>query len=444
MRRNLILFAPALAPALTLAAAGPLAAQDITPASGIGADGEYIFNTLLFLLGGILVFWMAAGFAMLEAGLVRAKNVTTQLFKNIALFSIAGTMYWLIGYKLMYPGDGWTIAGWVGTLFSPAVIEPVAGAVAGDSYAAGSDFFFQLMFCATTASIVSGTVAERIKIWPFMLFTFVLTGLIYPIEASWLWGEGWLDALGFSDFAGSTLVHAAGGAAALAGAIFLGPRLGRYKGGRVNPMQGSNLALALLGTFILWMGWFGFNGASQLALGTINDASDVSRIFVNTNAAAAAGVIAALLTTQFIYRKIDLTLVLNGALAGLVSITAEPLFPSIGGAVAIGAVGGVIAVVAVPLLDRLRIDDVVGAIPVHLIAGFWGTMAVPLSNPETGFVTQFVGFAAIAGFVFLASALVWMVLRATMGLRVSTETEINGLDTHEMGMNAYPDFVLAK
>ncbi|MDO5528387.1 MAG: ammonium transporter [Paracoccus sp. (in: a-proteobacteria)] len=429
---------------MLLAGAWPAAAQQLEPGGGIGPDGEYIFNTLLFLLGGILVFWMAAGFAMLEAGLVRARNVTTQLFKNISLFAIAGTMYWLIGYQLMYPGDGWTISGWVGQIFSPAQIEPVASAEPGAPYSAGSDFFFQLMFCATTASIVSGALAERVRVWPFMIFTALLTGLIYPIEASWGWGEGWLDALGFSDFAGSTLVHGAGGAAALAGAIILGPRLGRYRGGRVQAMPGSNLALATLGTFILWMGWFGFNGASQLAIGTINDASDVARVFVNTNAAAAAGVLGAIAASQFIYRRIDLTLVLNGALGGLVSITAEPLFPSIGGAAAIGAVGGVIVVLSVPLLDRMKIDDVVGAIPVHLFAGIWGTLIVPASNPDASYGAQIIGLVAVCGFVFLASLLVWSALRASIGIRAGHEAQITGLDVAEMGMEAYPDFVQAK
>jgi len=441
---------PALAlPLLGLAA--PALAQDAAAAAtepalpaGISLDGVYVFNTLLFLIGGFLVMWMAAGFAMLEAGLVRSKNVTTQLFKNVVLFGIAGIMYWFIGYNLMYPGDGWTIPGYLGQLFSPKAIDAVAAGVADDGYSAGSDFFFQLMFCATTASIVSGTLAERIKLWPFMIFTVVLTGLIYPIEASWKWGAGWLDALGFADFAGSTLVHATGGFAALAGAIVLGPRLGRYKDGRVQPFPGSNLALATLGTFILWLGWFGFNGASQLAIGSVNDAADVSRIFVNTNMAASAGAVAAVIATQILYGKIDLTMVLNGALAGLVSITAEPLFPSIGGSILIGAVGGVIAVLTVPVLDRLKIDDVVGAIPVHLCAGIWGTLVVVASNPDASLAAQVTGIVAIGAFVFVVSFIVWIILKATMGIRVGTEAEVNGLDITEMGMEAYPDFVQAK
>jgi Amt family ammonium transporter len=401
-------------------------------------DNAFIFNTLLFLIGGFLVFWMAAGFAMLEAGLVRSKNVTTQLTKNIALFSIAAIMYWLVGYNLMYPGDGWWMQGVLGPIFATADITGEPALETG--YATGSDFFFQLMFCATTASIVSGTLAERIKLWPFLIFTVVLTGFIYPIEASWQWGGGFLSEMGFSDFAGSTLVHAAGGFAALAGALILGPRLGKYKDGRVNPMPGSNLALATLGTFILWLGWFGFNGASQLALGTEADANAVAIIFANTNMAAAAGAVAALILTQILYKKVDLTMVLNGALAGLVSITAGPLDPTLFGALWIGAVGGVIVVLAVPFLDKLKIDDVVGAIPVHLIAGFWGTLAVPFYTEGTSFVTQILGFAIIGGFVFVVSIVVWVILKATMGIRVSEEAEVNGLDVSELGMEAYPEF----
>ena len=401
-------------------------------------DNAFIFNTLLFLIGGFLVFWMAAGFAMLEAGLVRSKNVTTQLTKNIALFSIAAIMYWLVGYNLMYPGDGWWMQGVLGPIFATADITGEPALETG--YATGSDFFFQLMFCATTASIVSGTLAERIKLWPFLIFTVVLTGFIYPIEASWQWGGGFLSEMGFSDFAGSTLVHAAGGFAALAGALILGPRLGKYKDGRVNPMPGSNLALATLGTFILWLGWFGFNGASQLALGTEADANAVAIIFANTNMAAAAGAVAALILTQILYKKVDLTMVLNGALAGLVSITAGPLDPTLFGALWIGAVGGVIVVLAVPFLDKLKIDDVVGAIPVHLIAGFWGTLAVPFYTEGTSFVTQIIGFAIIGAFVFVVSSIVWVILKATMGIRVSEEAEVNGLDVSELGMEAYPEF----
>ncbi len=402
------------------------------------ADTTFIFNTLLFLIGGFLVFWMAAGFAMLEAGLVRSKNVTTQLTKNIALFSIAAIMYWLMGYNVMYPGDGnWIIQDVFGAL-GPKDVKTTIDA---GGYSNASDFFFQLMFCATTASIVSGTLAERIKLWPFLIFVVVLTGFIYPVEASWQWGAGFLSQMGFSDFAGSTLVHAAGGFAALAGVLVLGPRIGKYKDGRVIPMPGSNLALATLGTFILWLGWFGFNGASQLAMGTISDVDAVAQIFANTNMAAAAGAVAALILTQILYRKVDLTMVLNGALAGLVSITAGPLDPTLFGALWIGAVGGVIVVFAVPFLDRLKIDDVVGAIPVHLIAGFWGTLVVPVYTSGASFVIQIAGFAIVGVFVFTVSLVVWLVLKAVMGgIRVSEEAEITGLDMSELGMEAYPEF----
>jgi Amt family ammonium transporter len=410
------------------------------------AETSYIFTTLLFLIGGFLVFWMAAGFAMLEAGLVRSKNVTMQLTKNIALFSIAAVMYWLVGFNLMYPGDGWMIAGWLGPFFSITSLEPVGLAAADatiDYASVGSDFFFQLMFCATTASIVSGTLAERMKLWPFLVFVVVLTGFIYPIEASWQWGGGWLSEAGFHDFAGSTLVHAAGGAAALAGAFILGPRIGKYKDGKTMPMPGSNLALATLGTFILWLGWFGFNGGSQLAMGTVGDVTDVSRIFANTNMAAAAGAIAALILTQVLYGKVDLTMVLNGALAGLVSITAEPLAPSLFLSLIIGAIGGLIVVLTVPMLDKLKIDDVVGAIPVHFFAGIWGTLAVVLTGGYTGEATlgaQILGIVSIIAFVFVTSLIVWVILKAVMGLRVSAEAEVNGLDVSELGMEAYPDF----
>ncbi|MFT7106335.1 MAG: Amt family ammonium transporter [Yoonia sp.] len=414
-------------------------AQDAAPS--FDEIGPYLMTTLLFLIGGFLVFWMAAGFAMLEAGLVRGKNVATQLTKNIALYSLSAIMYWLVGFNLMYPGDAWLLQGWFGT-FSPTELEPVglAAADAALDYASvASDFFFQLMFCATTASIVSGTLAERIKLWPFLFFVVILTGLIYPIGASWQWGGGWLSEAGFYDFAGSTVVHAAGGFAALAGAIVLGARIGKYKDGKTIPMPGSNLALATLGTFILWLGWFGFNGGSQLAAGTVGDITDVGRIFANTNMAAAAGAVAALIFSQVMYKKPDLTMVLNGALAGLVSITASPLEPTLFGSLWIGAVGGIIVVFAVPMLDKFKIDDVVGAIPVHLIAGFWGTMVVPI-YADASFGTQLTGFVAIGGFTFVVSFVVWTILKGVVGIRVSEESEINGLDMSELGMEAYPEF----
>jgi len=421
-----------------LLVASPALAQEAEAVStAVGADGQFILNTLLFLIGGFLVMWMAAGFAMLEAGLVRSKNVTMQCTKNIALYSVAGLMFWVVGYNLMYLNvDG----GYLGS-FSPKLIPEPSAEAADAGYAAASDWFFQMVFCATAASIVSGTVAERIKIWPFIIFVIILTGFIYPIQGAWEWGAGWLDGLGFSDFAGSTLVHSTGGWAALAGALIIGARSGKYgPGGQVNPMPGSNLPLATLGTFILWLGWFGFNGGSQLAMGTIADASSVSKIFVNTNLAAAAGAMAALILTQIMYGKVDLTMALNGALAGLVSITAEPLTPSPVMSILIGGIGGVIVVFFVPLLDKLKIDDVVGAIPVHLIAGIWGTMAVPITNPAATFYVQAIGVVSIGAFVFVASAVIWLILKYTVGLRPTEEAEYNGLDATELGLEAYPEF----
>jgi Amt family ammonium transporter len=411
----------------------------------VPTDSVFILNSLLFLVGGFLVFWMAAGFTMLEAGLVRSKNVTTQLTKNMGLFSLAAVFYYLIGYNVMYPLGTWMYDGVISGIWGVAILEAVGvTADAADDYgyaATGSDFFFQLMFCAATASIVSGALAERIKLWPFLIFTIILTALIYPIQASWKWGGGFLDGMGFLDFAGSTVVHSVGGWAALMGAIILGPRIGKYaKDGKVIPIPGSNLAIATLGTFILWMGWFGFNGGSQLAMGSVGDVADISRIFTNTNAAAAGGAIAALLLTQFLYKKPDLTMVLNGALAGLVSITAEPLTPSLGAATLIGAVGGLIVVFTVPMLDKFKIDDVVGAIPVHLFAGIWGTMVVPATNGDASYVTQFMSIVIVGVFVVVTSGIVWTILKSTMGIRVGEEEEIAGLDTSELGMEAYPEF----
>jgi Amt family ammonium transporter len=411
----------------------------------VATDTVFILNSLLFLVGGFLVFWMAAGFSMLEAGLVRSKNVTMQLTKNIALFSLATVFYYLIGYNLMYPLGTWATEGVLSGVWGVAILEAVGvGRDGADDYgyaSTGSDFFFQLMFCAATASIVSGALAERIKLWPFLIFTILLTSVIYPIQASWKWGGGFLDAMGFQDFAGSTVVHSVGGWAALTGAIILGPRIGKYaKDGKVIPIPGSNLALATLGVFILWLGWFGFNGGSQLAMGSIGDVADVSRIFSNTNAAAAGGAIAALILTQLLYKKPDLTMILNGALAGLVSITAEPLAPTLGQATVIGAIGGLIVVVSVPILDKFKIDDVVGAIPVHLIAGIWGTLIVPLTNSDASFGTQLYSLIIVGIFVVITSGIVWYVLKALFGIRVDEEAEINGLDISELGMEAYPEF----
>jgi Amt family ammonium transporter len=434
MIRSSFLSTAGLAGLAMAAAAAPALAQDAA-ATAVPADSAYVFNTFSFLVTGFLVMWMAAGFAMLEAGMVRTKNVAMQCTKNIALYSIAGLMFWVIGYNLMYDGvDG----GYLGS-FTPKMI-PAPDNDAGD-YSAASDWFFQMVFCATAASIVSGTLAERIRLWPFLVFTAVLCGVIYPIQGAWQWGGGWLSEAGFSDFAGSTIVHSTGGWAALTGAIILGSRAGKYgSGGIINPMPGSSMPLATLGTFILWLGWFGFNGGSQLALGSIEDASSIARIFVNTNLAAAAGVVAALILTQVVYGKVDLTMALNGALAGLVSITAEPLMPDPIWAIMIGGIGGAIVVFAVPLLDRLRIDDVVGAIPVHLLAGIWGTIAVPLTNDGTSFATQLLGIAAIGLFVSVVSGVLWLAMKATIGIRVSAEEEFDGLDKSELGMEAYPEF----
>lgn len=428
--------------ALAALVTGPALAQDTSV--DVPAHSVFVFNTLLFLIGGFLVMWMAAGFAMLEAGLVRSKNVAMQCTKNITLFSIAAIGYYIVGFNLMYPGDGWTVTGYLGA-FGATVLEPVgvaADAAVDLSYASvGSDFFFQLMFCAATASIVSGALAERIKLWPFLIFTFILTAIIYPIQASWKWGGGFLDEMGFLDFAGSTVVHSVGGWAALAGALVLGSRLGKYKAdGSINPMPGSSLPLATLGTFILWLGWFGFNGGSQLAMGSVGDVADVGRIFANTNAAAAGGVMAAVFLTQIVYGKVDLTMALNGSLAGLVSITAEPLTPTLGEATLIGGVGGAIVVFVVPLLDKLKIDDVVGAIPVHLCAGIWGTIAVVFTNPEASIVTQVTSIAIVGAFTFFVSLALWTILNMVMGIRASDEDQLAGLDAAELGMEAYPEF----
>ena len=442
MRRELTSKLGTVSLATLLLAVPQLAAAQEADVTPLNADIGFIFTTFMFLVSGFLVFFMAAGFAMLEAGLVRGKNVAMQLTKNMALFSLASLFFYILGYNLMYPGDGWTIQNVVGA-FSVTALEPVGleGVEADLTYASvGSDFFFQLMFCAATASIVSGALAERIKLWPFLAFVIVLVAVIYPIQASWKWGGGFLDARGFQDFAGSTVVHSVGGWAALTGAIILGPRLGKYKDGKVNPMPGSNLALATLGTFILWLGWFGFNGGSQLYMDTSGNVADISRIFSNTNTAAAAGAVAALILTQLLYKKPDLTMILNGALAGLVSITAEPLTPSLVSATLIGAVGGVIVVCAVPLLDRLKIDDVVGAIPVHLFAGIWGTLAVCFTNSAASFSVQLTSIVIVGAFVTVSSAVVWLVLKAMFGLRVSEEAEITGLDRSELGMEAYPEF----
>ena len=427
---------------LTVAAVTAVGFVFAAPASAaVPGESQFIFNTLLFLMGGFLVMWMAAGFAMLESGLVRSKNVATICAKNIGLYSIAGIMYFLIGYPLMYWGvpEG----GLMGTfaMFSPDDAGAIDSGFAEGGYSAMSDWFFQMVFVATAASIVSGTLAERIKLFPFFIFVVVLTGIIYPIQGSWSWGGGILAANGFSDFAGSTIVHSVGGWAALAGAIFLGARKGKYgPDGRVNAFPGSSMPLATLGTFILWLGWFGFNGASQLAMGSGADAIAISQIFANTNTAAGGGVVAAIIVSKLVYGKVDLTMALNGALAGLVSITAEPLTPSLFEAMLIGMVGGVLVVFAIPLLDKLKIDDVVGAISVHLVAGIWGTLAVPLTNDGASFGAQLMGIGLVGVFVFVLSSVVWLVLKATMGIRLAEEDEERGGDVTELGLEAYPEF----
>ncbi|MDC0432669.1 ammonium transporter [bacterium] len=409
----------------------------------VSAETAFIFNTLSFLMHGFLVMWMAAGFCMLEAGLVRSKNTTIQCSKNIGLYSIAGIMYWLVGYNLMYSGvDG----GWIGSLGPWAASDPAVTADGfkaddGNVYAAGSDWFFQMVFVAAAGSIVSGTVAERVKIFSFFIFIVILTAIIYPIQGSWTWGGGWLSEMGFSDFAGSTIVHSVGGWAALAGALIIGARKGKYgSDGQVTPMPGANLPLATLGTFILWLGWFGFNGGSQLAMGSAADAVAISSIYINTNLSAAGGVIAAIVLNQILYKKLDLTMALNGALGGLVAVTAEPLAPSPGLAIFIGGIGGIIVVLAVPLLDKLKIDDVVGAIPVHLLCGIWGTIAVVLSNSDASLATQLIGIVSIGLFTVVTSAIVWFVIKLTIGLRPTEEEELAGLDKSECGMEAYPEF----
>ena len=408
-------------------------------------DGETVFilNTFLFLTQGVMVMLMAAGFCLLEVGLVRGKNATVQSLKNMALYSIAGIMFLLVGYELMYNAvDQWS--GWFGNpgLWSPddpAIQDGAFVAGAGD-YARSSDWFFQMVFAATAGSIVSGAVAERVKPWTFLLFVAILTGVIYPLQGSWSWGGGWLAQMGFSDFAGSSVVHSAGGWAALVGAIMVGPRTGRY--GRNGPVAfpGSNLPLAALGTFLLWFGWFGFNGGSQLSLGSAADAVAIATIYVNTNLAAAGGVVSVMIALWLLYRRVDLTLVLNGALAGLVAITADPLHPHPLLAVGIGAVGGLLVVFVVPLMDRLRIDDVVGAVPVHLCAGIFGTLIVPLSNPEANLLSQAIGVGAIALFVGSTSFVVWWLLKWLIGIRVDERTEYLGVDVVECGTEAYPEF----
>lgn len=400
---------------------------------------KYALDTFYFLVCGALVMWMAAGFAMLEAGLVRSKNTTEILTKNIALYAIACTMYLLCGYTIMYGGSEGGILpdSWFGNGISDASVEEVLASNGDIYYSGSSDFFFQVVFVATAMSIVSGAVAERMKLWAFLAFAVVMTGVIYPLQGMWKWGGGFLDAAGFSDFAGSGVVHMCGAAAALAGVLLLGARKGKYgASGQVNAIPGANLPLATLGTFILWMGWFGFNGGSELMVSNIEEANATAQVFVNTNAAASGGLIAALLVARILFGKADLTMALNGALAGLVAITAEPLTPGPMAATLIGAVGGVIVVFSILALDKIKIDDPVGAISVHGVVGLWGLMAVPLTNTDASFGAQIYGAAIIFAWVFGASLVVWSILKVVMGIRVSEEEEYEGVDLSECGMEA--------
>ena len=399
----------------------------------VSAEVEFIFNTLLFLICGFLVMFMAAGFAMLESGMVTSKSVSVICAKNIGLFSIAGIMFWLVGYNLAY---GIPEGGFIGNFI------PWSDSSALDTgYSDGSDWYFQMVFCATTVSIVSGAMAERIKLWPFFLFAAILSGILYPIVMGWQWGGGWLAEIGFSDFAGSTLVHSTGGAAALAGAIIIGPRLGRFTklgvATPIKPFAASSIPLVTIGVFILWLGWFGFNGGSQLAMGTADDAIAVSTIFINTFLAGAGGVLAAAIVTRLGFGKTDVIQMLNGCIGGLVAITAEPLMPSPLAAILIGGVGGVIVVYGTKLLFSLQIDDVVGAIPAHLFAGIWGTLIVPATNPDALFSVQLIGVLSVNIFIFIITYVVWSTMKVSIGLRLSKKAEKKGTDVSETGVIAY-------
>lgn len=406
---------------------------------------QYALDTFYFLICGALVMWMAAGFAMLEAGLVRAKNTTEILTKNVSLYAIASTMYMVCGYSIMYGGGDFTL------FLSGIVGDGVTGAEEPATYAPSADFFFQVVFVATAMSIVSGAVAERMKLWAFLAFAVVMTGFIYPMEGAWTWGGEavfglyTLGDLGFSDFAGSGIVHMAGAAAALAGVLLLGPRKGKYTSdGKVNAIPGCNLPLATIGMFILWMGWFGFNGGSVLATASVESANSVAVVFMNTNAAAAGGLIAALITAHIMFGKADLTMALNGALAGLVAITAEPSTPTALQATLFGAVGGVLVVFSILGLDKLKIDDPVGAISVHGVVGLLGLMLVPVTNGDSSFSGQLIGALTIFGWVFAASLAVWFALKAVIGIRVGEAEEYEGVDISECGIEAYPEFTSGK
>ncbi len=404
---------------------------------------SYAVDTFYFLISGVLVMWMAAGFAMLEAGMVRAKNTAEILIKNISLFAIACIMYMLVGYSIMYGSSDSSIIPNFGFLIKAEndLASVLTGGEGAPYYSVMSDFFFQVVFVATAMSIVSGAVAERMKLWAFLAFAVVMTGFIYPVQGFWKWGGGFLDAAGFQDFAGSGVVHMCGAAAALAGVLVLGARKGKYgKNGEVNAIPGANMPLATLGTFILWMGWFGFNGGSELKLSDVGEANAVAQIFVNTNMAAAGGVIAAMIAARLLFGKTDLTMALNGALAGLVAITAEPLAPTPLLATGIGALGGILVVFSIIALDKLRLDDPVGAISVHGVVGMWGLMAVVLSNTDATVVGQLTGLITILVWTFVVSLIVWFLIKAIMGVRVSEEEEYAGVDISECGLEAYPEF----
>ena len=399
----------------------------------VGPEVEYIFNTFSFLICGFLVMWMAAGFCMLESGLVTTRSVSTIAAKNIGKFAIVCVVFYLVGYNLGY---GIPEGGYIGSFSTWTDSSSLE-----TGYSDASDWFFQALFVCATVSIVSGAVAERIKIWPFFIFAAILGGIIYPIQMGWQWGGGWLATIGFSDFAGSTIVHACGGAAALAGVILLGPRLGRFTStgdpANMQPFAASSIPLVTLGTFILWMGWYGFNGGSQLALGSYEDSTAMSQIFMNTQLAGCGGCIAGAVITRIVGGKTDIIMMLNGALAGLVSITAEPLMPSPMAAIVIGAIGGLIMFVGTNFLNSLKLDDVVGAIPVHMFAGIWGTLIVPFSNPDTSFGTQLIGVISVISFVFVVSFIVIYIIKSTVGLRISEEAEKLGTDKAEVGVIAY-------
>ncbi len=426
--------------------------DEVTQISAQVTELAYALDTFYFLVMGALVMWMAAGFTMLESGLVRAKNTAEILTKNVGLYSIACIMYMLCGYSIMYPGDytggvfqSITTLG-TGLLTSSDNAAEAVIASGGDTYYSNlSDFFFQVVFVATAMSIVSGAVAERMKLWSFLLFAVVLTGFIYPVQGFWKWGGGWLDARGFLDFAGSGVVHLCGAAAALAGVLLLGPRKGKYgPGGQINAIPGCNLPLAALGTLILWLGWFGFNGGSELKVSDVGEANAVALVFVNTNMAAAGGLVFALILSRFWFGKADLTMALNGALAGLVAITAEPLTPEPLTATLIGAIGGALVVISIVTFDKLRIDDPVGAISVHGVVGMWGLIAVCISNDDASLGIQLLGLISIFLWVFVTSLIVWFVIKMALGVRVSEEEEYEGVDISECGLEAYPEFTVAE